>query len=110
MADAFALVDLKPGKAEIGLFAMPFEHMNHAVETFAFRVEHDGRSITYSADTGPTPSLVSLAAGTEVLVCEASFTDGPGLPADLHLTARQAGEHAAMAGAGRLVLTHLVPW
>ena len=34
----------------------------------------------------------------------------PGLPADLHLTARQAGEHAARAGAKRLVLTHLVPW
>jgi ribonuclease BN (tRNA processing enzyme) len=29
---------------------------------------------------------------------------------DMHLTARQAAEHAARAGAGRLVLTHLVPW
>jgi ribonuclease BN (tRNA processing enzyme) len=29
---------------------------------------------------------------------------------DMHLTARQAAEHAAKAGAGQLVLTHLVPW
>jgi len=28
----------------------------------------------------------------------------------LHLTARQAAEHAARAGAGQLILTHLVPW
>ena len=26
------------------------------------------------------------------------------------MTARQAAEHAARAGAGRLILTHLVPW
>ena len=28
----------------------------------------------------------------------------------LHLTGRQAGQHAARAGAGQLVLTHLGPW
>ena len=28
----------------------------------------------------------------------------------VHLTGRQAAEHAAQAGAGALVLTHLVPW
>jgi ribonuclease BN (tRNA processing enzyme) len=84
--------------------------MNHPVETFGFRIEHAGRVITYSADTGPASSLVELAAGADVLLCEASFPDQPGLPADLHLTAGQAGEHAARAGVGRLVLTHLVPW
>ena len=84
--------------------------MNHPVETFGFRLEHGGRVIAYSADTGPTDRLVSLAAGADVLLCEASFTEGPGLPADLHLTARQAGEHAARAEVGQLVLTHLMPW
>jgi ribonuclease BN (tRNA processing enzyme) len=28
----------------------------------------------------------------------------------MHLTAAQAVAHAAAAGVGRLVLTHLVPW
>ena len=32
------------------------------------------------------------------------------LPENLHLTGRQAGQHAARAGVGQLVLTHLVPW
>jgi ribonuclease BN (tRNA processing enzyme) len=28
----------------------------------------------------------------------------------MHLTGSQAGEHAARAAVGQLVLTHLVPW
>lgn len=110
IADSFEMRTLTPGEVEIGPFAITVDHMNHPVETFGFRIEHAGRVICYSADTGPCERLVSLASGADVLLCEASFADGPGLPADLHLTAAQAGEHAARAGVGRLVLTHLVPW
>src|SRR5712692_4580298 len=46
MTAAFDFVTLESGKAEIGPFALTFEHMNHPVETFAFRIEHRGRSIT----------------------------------------------------------------
>jgi|SRR5215472_2976807 len=110
MVDAFDFVTLTPGKTEIGPLVVTADHMNHPVETFGIRLEHGGRAIAYSADTGPTDQLVSLASGADVLVCEASFTDGPDVPADMHLTGRQAGEHAARAGVGSLVLTHLVPW
>jgi ribonuclease BN (tRNA processing enzyme) len=110
MTDAFEFADLAPGTLEIGPLRVTTAHMNHPVETFGFRIEHAGQVLAYSADTGPTPELVSLAAGADVLLCEASFLDGPGLPPDLHLTARQAAEHAARAGVGQLVLTHLVPW
>jgi ribonuclease BN (tRNA processing enzyme) len=110
MSDAFNFVTLAPGKTEIGPFAVTAEHMNHPVETFGFRLAQGGRAIAYSADTGPTDQLVGLAGEADVLLCEASFVDGPGLPPDLHLTARQAGEHAGRAGVGGLVLTHLVPW
>jgi len=110
MTESFDFVTLKPGTFGIGPFTVTVDHMRHPVETFGFRLEHGGRTITYSGDTGPAESLVGLAAGADVLLCEASFAPGPGLPPDLHLTARQAGEHAARAGVGRLVLTHLVPW
>jgi ribonuclease BN (tRNA processing enzyme) len=110
VSDAFSFATLSPGKIEIGPFSVTTDHMNHPVETFGVRLEHDGRAIAYSADTGPAGRLVDLAAGADVLLCEASFTDAPDLPPDLHLTARQAGEHATRAGAGALVLTHLVPW
>jgi len=110
MADAFDFTTLTAGRIEIGPLRITTAHVNHPVETFGFRIEHAGQVLAYSADTGPCDELVELARGADVLLSEASFTDGPGLPADLHLTARQAGEHAARAGAGELVLTHLVPW
>ena len=80
------------------------------METFGFRVEHDGWRLAYSADTGESDALVRLAEGADLLLCEASFLDAPDLPPNLHLTARQAAQHAARAGVGQLVLTHLVPW
>ena len=84
--------------------------MNHPVETFGFRLEHGGRAIAYSADTGLSEPLVRLAKDADVLICEASFPDVEDLPPDLHLTAAQAAEHAARAEVGQLILTHLVPW
>jgi ribonuclease BN (tRNA processing enzyme) len=110
MTEAFEFVTLAPGSRRIGPFGVTTAHVNHPVETFGFRLEHAGRSVAYSADTGESAALVELARGADLLLCEASFLDGPGLPPDLHLTARQAAQHADRAGAGRLMLTHLVPW
>ncbi len=106
----FSFETLIPGTRRIGPFAVTVDHMNHPVETFGFRIEHGGRVLAYSADTGPSDALVTLARQADLLLCEASFLDAPGLPGNLHMTGRQAGEHAARAGAGHLVLTHLVPW
>jgi ribonuclease BN (tRNA processing enzyme) len=110
MTEAFDFVTLVPGKLEIGPFQVTLAHMNHPVETFGFRVEHAGRVLAYSADTGTCPALVELASQADVLLCEASYLSGPDPMPDMHLTARHAAEHAARAGAGQLVLTHLVPW
>jgi ribonuclease BN (tRNA processing enzyme) len=110
MTDTFEFATLAPGTLRIGPFEVTTAHMNHPVETFGFRLEHAGRSLAYSADTGESAALVQLAREADLLLCEASLLDGPDLPRDLHLTARQAALHAARAGAGRLMLTHLVPW
>jgi ribonuclease BN (tRNA processing enzyme) len=111
---AFSFETVTPGVTEIGPLRVTAAVMNHPVQTFGFRVEHAGRSLAYSADTGPTTALEELARGADVLLCEASFAEpaagAPALPEGLHLTARQAGQHAARAGAGQLVLTHLGPW
>jgi ribonuclease BN (tRNA processing enzyme) len=110
MTGAFDFVTLTPGKREIGPFQVTLAHMNHPVETLGFRVEYAGRALAYSADTGTCPALVDLASQADVLLCEASYLSGPDPRPDMHLTARQAAELAARAGAGQLILTHLVPW
>jgi ribonuclease BN (tRNA processing enzyme) len=114
IGEAFTFETLTPGVIQIGPLRVSATLMNHPVQTFGFRVEHAGHSFAYSADTGETSALVDLARGADILLCEASFLEpaacDPPLPQGLHLTARQAGEHAARAGVGELVLTHLVPW
>jgi len=106
----FDVRELEPGSFGIGPFVVTTERMNHPVETYGFRIRHDGWELAYSADTGESDALVRLAGGVDLMLCEASFLDGQDDRPDLHLTARQAAAHAARAGAGQLVLTHLVPW
>jgi ribonuclease BN (tRNA processing enzyme) len=110
LASRFTFGRLTPGRMEIGPFAITAGHMNHPVETFGFRVEHDGRTIAYSADTGESDALIALARDADLLLCEASFLDRPGNLRDVHLSAKQAAQHAAKAAVGELVLTHLVAW
>jgi ribonuclease BN (tRNA processing enzyme) len=107
---AFDFVTLTEGVRQIGPFQVTAGHMNHPVETFGLRLEQGGSRLTYSADTGESAALTELARDTDLMLCEASFLDVPGLPPGLHLSGRQAAEHASRAGAGHLLLTHLVPW
>ena len=60
-------------------------------------------------DTAPCDQLIRLAQGADLFLCEASYLDGEDNPPDLHLTGREAAEHATKAEVGRLLLTHLVP-
>jgi ribonuclease BN (tRNA processing enzyme) len=94
----------------IGPFTVTTARMNHPVECHGLRVEAGGRTLVYSGDTARSPRLVELARGADVFLCEASWPEAPDLPGGLHLTGREAGQHAAQAGVGRLLLTHLLPW
>jgi ribonuclease BN (tRNA processing enzyme) len=106
----FTFETLTPGRMAIGPFDVQLAHVNHPVETFAFRFTQAGRSLVYTGDTGETEAVPELAAGADVFLSEAAYLDGPDLPPNIHLTARQAAGYATRAGVGRLVLTHLQPW
>jgi ribonuclease BN (tRNA processing enzyme) len=66
--------------------------------------------LAYTGDTGPSPDIVALARDADLFLAEATYPDQvPAAAAGYLSTARQAGQDAARAGAGRLVLTHLWP-
>lgn len=94
----------------VGSIDLRFAVTDHSVPTVATRFEAGGRSLVYSADTGPGGGFPALCRGASVVLAEASL---PGDRADHdyahHLTAAEAGEIARDAGAGRLILTHLRP-
>ncbi len=90
---------------------------------FAYRFDCPDRSIVFSGDTRPTPALVELARGADVLVHEvmylpalekliASEPNAATLREHLlasHSTTEQAGRVASEAGVKKLVLNHFVP-
>ena len=74
-----------------------------------------GQKITYIADAayqpGNTEKMITLAKNTDHLFIEAAFLEKDREHANrkLHLTARQAGEIAGLAGARRFTLFHFSP-
>ncbi|MGZ4569665.1 MAG: MBL fold metallo-hydrolase [Blastococcus sp.] len=110
LTDVFDFVPVGPGVFEIGPFAAEIVRTVHPIECYAIRLTAGGRSLVYTGDTGPSEDVIALARGTDVLLAEAAHPPGPGLPPGLHLTGREAGEHASAAGAKRLLLTHIPAW
>ena len=94
----------------VGGLVLSAARVDHPVEAYAVRIAGPDATLVYSGDTGPCAALTELARGADVLLAEASLADGPDLPAGLHLSGRQAGECAAAAGVGTLVLTHVPAW
>jgi ribonuclease BN (tRNA processing enzyme) len=111
LAQSFDIDVVQPGRElTVGPFRILTGPMQHSVPTIGVRVEADGAAVTYSADTGPTEELVRLAAGSGLLIAEASWQED-GIPRPpIHLTAREAGQAAAQSGSARLLLTHLRPY
>lgn len=106
--DVYTYYGLQPGTFPIGPFTVTVDRVNHPVETYGVRLTHGDGVIAYSADTAPCEALVRLAQDADLFLCEASYLDDVPHPSDLHLTGREAGEAATKAGAGKLLLTHLV--
>jgi ribonuclease BN (tRNA processing enzyme) len=111
LAGALDLTELSPGgQLGIGPFRAQTYLLPHWVPNVGLRLAAGETVLAYTGDCGPSPLIAELARQADLLLAEASYVDL--VPEDSRRdlsSASQAGMRAAQAGAGRLLLTHLLP-
>ncbi len=95
---------------QLGPLTVTSTVVNHPIECHGLRIEAAGKVLAYSGDTAVCDELVDVARDADLFLCEASWPSTPTPPPGIHLTGREAGQHATLAGVKRLLLTHVMPF
>jgi len=109
-AGALSLRDYAPGeRIDVGELTVEPREVVHGIRSFGMLiVGRGGATLAYSSDTVCCDEIVELARDADVLLAENTL--GGGAPSHhqpvTHISAEEAGQLAARARAGRLVLTH----
>lgn len=107
-AFSFEVIDPSADPIEVGDAKLSFREVPHSTTTYAIRVDHAGKAITYGADCRRNDELVTLARGSELLIAECS--DGTETQkSTVHMSGAEAGTIARLAVVDRLLLTHCYP-
>lgn len=103
--------EASPGDTlELGPLRVELHRANHPVTTLAPRIHGGGAVLAYSADSASTETLVDCARDADLFMADCSWLERMRpLPDGVHMTAREAGAHAARADARRLLVTHVYP-
>jgi ribonuclease BN (tRNA processing enzyme) len=125
LGDLIRLHVLDEGPFAIGPMSARALRVPHppVTDTFAFRLEAEGKSLCLSADTAPFAPLADLAQNVDLLLHEAMLPEGleaiiakTGMGEKLrahltnsHSTADAAARIATEAGAKHLAFYHLIP-
>jgi ribonuclease BN (tRNA processing enzyme) len=82
----------------------PVVHGESGGPFLAYRIEVEGRTIAYSADTEWTEALIPAARDADLFVCEAYYYDRI---VKNHLSLKTLEEHLPVMAPRKLVLTHM---
>ncbi|MBI3485545.1 MBL fold metallo-hydrolase [Candidatus Daviesbacteria bacterium] len=96
------------GENDFGFKVTRFE-MFHAYRNFGYRFELEGKTISYSGDTGICENSYKLAQNVDLLIHECSFQIGHEKTAWGHVTPIEAANLAKDANVKKLILTHFDP-
>jgi len=103
-----SIVVLEPEQSrafgEVKVTPYPVVHGESGGPFLAYRVEAEGRVITYSADTEWTDTLIPAARGADLFIAEAYYYDKI---VRNHLSLTTLKAHLPEINAKRLVLTHM---
>lgn len=125
LGSKLGFVEMK-GPVDLGLAKVSFQHLNHPGVCIGFRVETQGRVVTYLSDHEPFAKLggvsdlslrqdaeiAAFARGSDLLIREAQYTEaeyatrkGWG-----HATYDDAAKFALESGIKRMAITHHDPY
>lgn len=109
LAEAFDVHELADNeRVTVEDLAITPLRVQHTDTSYALAVERDGVRLCYTSDTTAGDSIERAAAGSDVLLAEATLPQEYAGRAP-HMTAREAGEVASRAGAHTLVIVHVWP-
>jgi len=91
----------------IGPFQVSFLKTNHSVPCYAMRIEADGKTIVYTADSSFKEEFIVFSQGADVLLCECNLYGHQNGKSAGHMNSVEAGQFAQKAAVKQLILTHL---
>jgi phosphoribosyl 1,2-cyclic phosphodiesterase len=125
LAARIGFVEMK-GPVDIGIAKVSFQHLNHPGVCIGFRVETQGRVVTYLSDHEPFAKLAgdsdlarrqdaevaAFAGGSDLVIREAQYTEAeyPSRRGWGHATYDDAARFAVECGAKRMAITHHDPY
>jgi len=78
----------------------------HPDPTVGYRIEIDGKVVSYCPDTGYCRNAVTLSRGADLIIAECAYRSGQGSEEWPHLNPETAARIASEAKAKRLALVH----
>jgi len=82
--------------------------IHSTIDTCALKLEAEGKTVVYSADTAPSDKIINLAKGADLLIHECNWLDGAH-PEGVHTSPSQLADIVEAAQPKKVVLTHLTP-
>jgi ribonuclease BN (tRNA processing enzyme) len=105
---ALDVVELAPQQTRefgaVKVTPFPVVHGESGGPFLAYRIEAEGRTITYSADTEWTDTLIPAARNADLFICEAYYYDRV---VKNHLDLKTLQQHLPEIAPKKLVLTHM---
>lgn len=100
---------------EIKVTAEHVEHIPRQISScYGFRIEADGKVVTFSGDTAPCDAIATLSRDADLLIHECTFTEAfiehrrkSQVGTFAHTSPTELGELAATCRVKRLVATHI---
>ena len=103
-----SIVEIAPEQSRsfgaVTVMPYPVVHGESGGPFLGYRVEAEGRTLAYSADTEWTEALIPLAHGADLFIAEAYMYEKV---VKNHLSLKTLEQHLPRIGAKRIVLTHM---